>query len=209
MPTELDTMPPPDAEIQRRPARIIRVSDQPALLADGILAGVDIPGQLSPDRQSFMPAEPCAENHYNLPWYIVADFDDLDKINAARLGKLQVLKARIADFQAEAKAIEASIERAANYYADLIPAPPEGGKLRTSKGVYSGISYTNMPEREGEYKLVDRAAAREAGLMRPATGDVPLTQTDLRERKGGPGYQYIAPQPISVSLPKQQGESAV
>lgn len=199
-----------DAPVERKRFKLTILppeKDQP--FPDGFIANVDVPGEIiqTEDGPVFEPSDPEYEHPEGVPWYFITCFQDLDRLLFARASKAVLLDLRIKQLQAEKKKVEGSIEQTANYYGEFIPAPDPDGKTKSKRtvGPFTGIGYTNMPERPGEYKLVsaEKELAIKAGTVRQVWEE--QTATFLREyaEKHGtvpPGYKYVHANPISVSL---------
>lgn len=151
----------------------------------------------------------------NLPWYVVGNVYDVDRVVAARLATLRHDEYMLSRYAERVKAGRQRILDLVNYYADLIPAPvpDKDGKTPSSKqtkGKYSGLLYVNNPNRLASIELVDKQAAQDAGLanevMVPVIKTLPMEKlrAKLDELGNLPGFRIETPDPISVNLREKE-----
>lgn len=92
-------------------------------------------------------------------------FAELDELVAVRAAlarhNREVAQARMAD----AERYEAQIEALLRKYEHLVPHPAAGKAWKETTGEYSGGKYRYQPERAPKYEVVDKDAAKDAGLM--------------------------------------------
>lgn len=192
----------------RRGFKLIPVSKVPSLLTDGLIPGLDCPGEIIGDQ--FYPEGELGEEYEGVPWYIVNSMDDVDRLVADVAARYVHLGSQIDRLKAEKNRLENRASEIANRYVEFVPAPPAGGTRKMTKGGVSGCNYTNQPVRKPSYELADKQIARDAGLLR----EVPVVELraatvgmleDYIAQKGQepPGYIKEIKPPVSVTFPKQ------
>lgn len=183
--------------------KLRRTAESPDLLVEGLIPGVDVAGTIEGDV--FTPDAELAPEHRGLPMYVILDFRDVDRV----VGKMEFseagLRRSLKIIQAEIKKIQARKLRFINWFAELIPPPPDDRKWRDTKGPFTRGNYRYQNERALNWSLVDTAEARAAGLLKltepteEPIGNGVLNAYYAEHRRAPPGYDYEYQMPVSFT----------
>lgn len=128
-------------------------------------------------------------------------FAELDELVAVRAAlarhNREVAQARLAD----AERYEGQIEGMLRKYRHLVPQPLQGKAWKETIGEFSGGKYRYQPERALKYEVLDKDAAKEAGLMTTYTSwrlDTKLVhEYEAEHGHAIPGVKRTEPCPVS------------
>ena len=140
-------------------------------------------------------------------WWEILSFDDLDSA-VADIGAHAVQTQMLIDkLTTKLRRLRARQDALIIKHAELVPAPPDGGTRKLTKGTYSGGNYSNQPSRLPEIKLTDKEAARLAGFAREKI----IIEADTKAiREADPaalvGVELIQQPAVSYTAPKVAAE---